>query len=357
MKKITLFILSLFVVNTIFTQVFTISSGTVSMGASSTLTLEETSLSNNGSFKGKNGSVINAKTSDKISLKGSNPIQFHTLNAQGNIDLETDLSLEGNLILNSGLMNLNNSELYLGGQLIGENNSKYIYTEGTGEIVKIIDLEANQKSDLGFIGLEVTAFENIPRAEFRRGHSLQSNGTQYSVSRYFNLPASEDILSVSFNYLNNEIKELDPENLSAFIYINNRWQPVSSIIDPQRPNYIQANLITGAKMVTLFESLPDEEIIIPGGISPNNDGQNDLFVIPGVHNYPDNKLVIFNKWGEILIEKEPYENDWGGENENSVGVANDNLLPDGTYFYIFLKDKNDKNSVLKGSIEIKIGNK
>lgn len=356
MKQIALSILSLLFANTIFAQVFTNSSGTISIGASTTLSLEETSLNNNGNLIGKNGSVISVLTANKIRFKGSNPIQIHTLQAQGNIDLETTLNLNGNLVLNSGLMNLHNSELHLGGQLIGESNSKYVYSDGTGEIVKTIDLEANKKSELGFIGLEVTARENLSGAEFRRGHTPQSNGKQYSVSRYYKLPESDDFLSVSFNYLNYELNDLNADNLSAFIFLNNIWQPVNSNIDNERSNSIQANLIAGAEMVSLFESVSTSEVVIPGGISPNNDGKNDVFIIPGIDYYPDNKLVVFNKWGEILIEKEPYENDWGGENENGVGVANDNLLPDGTYFYIFFKDKNDIRSTLKGSFEIKTGN-
>jgi hypothetical protein len=35
---------------------------------------------------------------------------------------------------------------------------------------------------------------------------------------------------------------------------------------------------------------------IPEGFSPNGDGINDLFVIRGILNYPNNTFVVYNRW-------------------------------------------------------------
>ncbi len=355
MKRLSLYLCFLYMVTLSYSQTISVASGTISIGQGTTVTLIETSLNNDGDLIGNSGSMISTYSDGSTTIKGLNSPRLYSLITHGNINLETNLQLDGNLILNSGLFNLNNSDLSLGGNLIGENNTNYIFSEGSGEIIKVIDLIAGQKTELGYIGLEVTANENINGAEFRRGHTPQSDGSGYSIARYFKLPVDKDNLTVSFNFLDNELNNLNSENLSAQIFLNSNWQPVISYYDTERDNYINASLMTGAEMVTLFEYVSPDDISIPGGISPNNDSQNDIFVIYGIENYPDNRLVIFNRWGEILIEKEPYENDWGGENENGVGVANDNFLPDGTYFYIFFKDKNDKKSVRKGSFEIKSG--
>ncbi|MEM7163530.1 MAG: gliding motility-associated C-terminal domain-containing protein, partial [Bacteroidota bacterium] len=76
-----------------------------------------------------------------------------------------------------------------------------------------------------------------------------------------------------------------------------------------------------------------DEIIIPGGISPNGDGLNDALIIEGIDGFPDNTLQIFNRWGNLVYERVGYNNSnpWDGQND-----GNDNILPDGTYYLILL---------------------
>lgn len=78
--------------------------------------------------------------------------------------------------------------------------------------------------------------------------------------------------------------------------------------------------------VNITVECPSTELIIYDGFSPNNDGVNDFFTIAGIENYPNSILRIYNRWGERVLEKENYLNDWGGDWE---GLA----LPDGVYFY------------------------
>ncbi|RFS20718.1 DUF11 domain-containing protein [Chitinophaga silvatica] len=64
-------------------------------------------------------------------------------------------------------------------------------------------------------------------------------------------------------------------------------------------------------------------IEIPNTITPNGDGKNDHFVIPGIKNYPGSTLLIYNRWGNQVYESKNYANEWDGHNLN-----------EGTYFYI-----------------------
>jgi gliding motility-associated-like protein/uncharacterized repeat protein (TIGR01451 family) len=69
-------------------------------------------------------------------------------------------------------------------------------------------------------------------------------------------------------------------------------------------------------------------LIIPNVFTPNGDGVNDTFFIPGLETYEATEIVIINRWGNDVYEKKNYKNDWTG-----------NGLVEGTYFYI-LRAKN-----------------
>jgi uncharacterized repeat protein (TIGR01451 family)/gliding motility-associated-like protein len=73
------------------------------------------------------------------------------------------------------------------------------------------------------------------------------------------------------------------------------------------------------------------------GFSPNGDGVNDFFTIEGVNVDTDNKLSIFNRWGNQVYYKEHYRNDWGGTWDGKQ-------LSDGTYFYLYEDGKGNKKA-------------
>jgi len=74
-----------------------------------------------------------------------------------------------------------------------------------------------------------------------------------------------------------------------------------------------------------------EEIMVHQALSPNGDGVNDYLVINGIARYPDNKLQIMNRNGQMIFEAIGYDNSTrvfdGHSNKNGVMQ-----LP-GTYFY------------------------
>ncbi len=95
------------------------------------------------------------------------------------------------------------------------------------------------------------------------------------------------------------------------------------------------------------------KLFIPNVITPNGDGINDYFVIgikgsdqPLNKYYEKTELIIFNRWGKILLDSKNYKNDWNGGG-----------LPDGTYYYVLkCQGFKDKKVVYKGSLTIFAGN-
>jgi gliding motility-associated-like protein len=74
-----------------------------------------------------------------------------------------------------------------------------------------------------------------------------------------------------------------------------------------------------------------ESLTIVSGFSPNGDGVNDNFTILGVQNFPNNSILIFNKWGEKIFQQAGYDNSWSGEENQGDSLPEEESL----YYYVF----------------------
>ncbi len=95
--------------------------------------------------------------------------------------------------------------------------------------------------------------------------------------------------------------------------------------------------------VNVVETL-DGTVVVPEVISPNGDGINDEFIIPNIGLFPYNRVLIVNRWGDVVYEANPYNNDWSG-------THNGNPLPQGTYYYYIELDVN-KVDTRQGSLTL-----
>lgn len=75
------------------------------------------------------------------------------------------------------------------------------------------------------------------------------------------------------------------------------------------------------------------DLQVYNGISPNGDLSNDKWIILNIESLPDtrdNKVSIYNRWGDLIFETTNYDNDtrvFSGINKNG------NEVPSGIYFY------------------------
>lgn len=90
---------------------------------------------------------------------------------------------------------------------------------------------------------------------------------------------------------------------------------------------------------------------IPSGFSPNDDGINDAFEIVGLFKFPNHHLQIFNRWGDLIYEAQPYNNDWTGQTNKGMVLGGESVV-EGTYFYIFYPNATGYKT-RKGSIELR----
>ena len=96
------------------------------------------------------------------------------------------------------------------------------------------------------------------------------------------------------------------------------------------------------------------KLFIPNVFTPNDDTYNDVFEI-GIYEddenkifdihlndyYQSSKLVVFNRWGNVVYQSDDYQNDWDG-----------GKLSDGVYYYVLKCQGSKSNDVYKGAVSI-----
>ena len=96
-------------------------------------------------------------------------------------------------------------------------------------------------------------------------------------------------------------------------------------------------------------NIPNLDCLVPNVMTPNDDDVNDVLILDCLINpeqFPNNRLRVFNRWGDEIMVAEPYLNDWKGTYGDD-----EKPLPAATYFYMFQEDKNSDN-VVTGYITI-----
>lgn len=134
------------------------------------------------------------------------------------------------------------------------------------------------------------------------------------------------------------------------------WTPAiylssPSVLNPvSTPDVPVTYTITATDRVTFCEGKdivlinPVAKLYIPTAFTPNRDGRNDVWGIPGLALYPDAVVSVYNRWGQKIYEARDYtKHPWNGYNKGM-------LIP-GVYVYM-IKLYPDKPDVIKGTITI-----
>lgn len=92
----------------------------------------------------------------------------------------------------------------------------------------------------------------------------------------------------------------------------------------------------------------DHSVEIFNAVSIGDDGKNDFMTIRNIGFYPNNKIMIVNRWGDRVFEISGYDN-----NQNVFKGYSDkgNRLPSGTYFYTL--DLGDGSEKMTGYLVVR----
>jgi gliding motility-associated-like protein len=114
---------------------------------------------------------------------------------------------------------------------------------------------------------------------------------------------------------------------------------------PQGVYMVKVTDAYNCELTDTIELLAPLELQMPSGFSPNGDGFNDDFFVHGLDIYPDNSIVVFNRWGNKVYSKDGYYRDWTGLSNNGEE------LPDATYFVVLTIKNSD--IILKGYVDLR----
>ena len=122
---------------------------------------------------------------------------------------------------------------------------------------------------------------------------------------------------------------------SAFVLVDDVLDSLATFIGPS--GNFQAGLTQGDMEIYVIDQCGAEgtfnvsviacDTEIPNVFSPNGDSMNDFFRIPGIEGFPNSKLEIYNRWGNVIYQSNDYGGGWDGR-------INNEPVADGTYYYI-----------------------
>ena len=73
--------------------------------------------------------------------------------------------------------------------------------------------------------------------------------------------------------------------------------------------------------------LKENRLQNPNTFTPNGDGINEVWIIEYLDTYPDNRVQVFTRTGQLVFESKGYKTPWDGK-------FNGKPLPFDTYYYI-----------------------
>lgn len=144
----------------------------------------------------------------------------------------------------------------------------------------------------------------------------------------------------------------NPSNYS-FLWTPSTYLNASNILNPVSTPDIQPVTYTvtatdntthcsGSDQVVI---VPVIKLFIPTGFTPNHDGINDTWNIPGLALYPQAQVSIYDRWGQKIYDRKNYiQQPWDGTFRGT-------RQPVGTYVYI-IHVNDAKQQVLKGTFNL-----
>jgi gliding motility-associated-like protein len=108
---------------------------------------------------------------------------------------------------------------------------------------------------------------------------------------------------------------------------------------------VDAGNLSQSHSFTILDGTEICGIHVYSGFSPNNDGNNDLWIVDYLELHHPNEVEIYNRWGDMVWHGVDYDNVnvvWNGRTQDGTE------LPEGTYYWII----KEGTATMKGWVEL-----
>ena len=190
--------------------------------------IQDGGFHNDGNFSPGSGTLMLSGTASPgiSTIGGSSLTPFQNLTIQktsGGASLSGDISISGNLVMQSGNLDLNQHNIDLGnagGTILNETNISRITGLAGGFILKTVDLDAPSMIDAGNIGIAISSAANLGITTIKRGHQQQTSlSGGISIDRFFDIaPANNSALDATLQmfYFDGELAGINKDELNFY---------------------------------------------------------------------------------------------------------------------------------------------
>lgn len=322
--------------------ILTISSGKMVMTGNN-LVLENANLVNHGTVDAQDGTVIFKGNINNATISSDSATNFYNIEIDkttNTVSLLSDIQVNATVEMTSGYFDLDSCDLTLGttnGTIVGESSTAYITASDSGEIVKVLTLTTPSSLNPGNMGIEITSSKDLGATTVRRGHSVQTIGSNSTIQRYFIIEPTTNTgldATVKMYYQDHELNSLTENELELYRGNDGNWMYCTTNSSDVATNYIE---------VTNLDSL--NEFTMSKGLLKIN----AKALLAGTY---DASGVMFDdlRVGNYLPTSEPYEalgfSHSGDETvlDGVFDVATSDAIVD--WVLLELRDKNDATNVI-----------
>jgi hypothetical protein len=252
------------------------------------------------------------------------------INANAQLMNYDSLTIHGSLAFTeNGILDLSVTNLYLLGSISGENKDSYLTSSAHGQLIYDALFQLGQTHTLGGIGLDIVPNENAYMRVVRTHEPLYLSSKR-SMKKVYSFEQAVPLSRMDVAYHQAVLNDITEPVIYSYSNTDNEW--VMNPTVQTKTNRITANGQNNISKVTIFQF---PELEYPTYLSDTR----RIFEIVGNEKYPNSRLIIINRRGDILYDKSPYLNDFDGTT----------LAPD-TYYFLYYLSK-EQQPIKKASFE------